>query len=192
MENILVEQYLDDIQQEGFIKGIGSEFKDIIDDLKSLPDLIAVGQSPQSAVFKTKTVLGKLDKFLSKLELNFDKIDSHGLLKFRQAFARWRFYFLMNDKVYKKMLSETLKTGKDASGYIDINFKDRIIPEMYNAKSSKDLIKLNDKYIKRIDEIYRLVKKHPENAGLRGLLRQGLYGARDWLVAVRKFASYAS
>ena len=72
MENILLEQYLDDVQQEGIIRGIGSEFTDIIDDFRAITDIIAVGQHPETAVFKTKSILERLNKSLSKINAPID------------------------------------------------------------------------------------------------------------------------
>jgi hypothetical protein len=175
---------------EGVIRGIASEFQDYVDDFATIADLFYAGR--ENVLPRILTRLAKLKNFLRNVEFTNKPGSSNMLLKFRQGWARWRFFYFLNDKMYKQCLDYVKKTGRDPVGYINISASDRIIPAMYNAKSSQDLIKLVELYEKRVGEVYKLVKDNPAISGYRPFLRQGLYGLRDLVIAIRRLVSYHS
>jgi hypothetical protein len=175
---------------EGIIRGLASEFQDFIDDFQAIGDLFHTGR--ENILPRIQSRLAKLKKFLKNVEFTNKPGSSNALLKFRQGFARWRFFYFLNDKIYKGCLDYVKKTGKDPVGFVNFSMSDRIIPSMYNAKSSNDLIKLVELYEKRVKQVYNLVKNNPTVSGYRPFLRQGLYGLRDLAIAIRRLVSYHS
>jgi len=178
------------IQQEGFIRGLGSEFEDVIDSFAVILDLGHLNDL--SVIPRVKDILNKARKVLQKNEFTNAPGSSNMLLKFRQGWSTWRFFYFLNDNFFKKCVDYVKKTGKDPIGWININFNERIIPEMYNAKSSDDLIKILDKYEKKLEYVYLMKKKYPDQPGWGPFLRQGLYGARDLVISIRKLVTYNS
>ena len=187
----ILEQLKEEDLEEGFAKGLANEYKSFTNDMASLADIFYLSRG--SVLPRFKKIMTKLKMTLKRIELDPNREDTHhGLLKFRQAFARWRFFYFLNDNVYKPMVDYAIKTAKDPIGWVDISFKDRVIPGFYTAKSTKVLIDMTEKYEKRVEHISKLVQQYPYNYGLRAFLRQGIYGARDWMIATQRLANYAA
>jgi hypothetical protein len=175
---------------EGFMRGIGSEFQDFVDDFGAIADLFHLGR--EDIMPRIKKVTGKLKNFVRSRNFSIHPGGDSSLLKFRQGWARWRFFFFLNDKLYKNSLDYIKKTGRDPVGYLNFNFSDRVLPKIYKAKNSNDLIKVIDEYEDRVENVYKLAKANPNVSGYGPYLRQGMYGLRDLVVAIRRLVAYNS
>lgn len=187
-DKIYLEQLKGNYQtvEEGFIAGLAAEFGHTMRDMAAISDLFH--QQPDKAIARIKVVLAKFRKTLSRIDLDPNAGSNNTLLKLRHKSSRWRYYYFLNDQVYKRVLADA-KSGKKM-GNIDVQFKAREIPEIYEAKSTDQLIKIVDKYEKRVNEVYNLYKKDEENKGLKRLIQQGLFGLRDLVTAIHMTATY--
>ena len=184
--NLLKESNNTDVVEEGFIKGLGSEFKNMMDDFKGLADLFH--SKPDKVMPRIKTTLAKFKQSLNKIELNPEASQKNWYMKYRTIMAHWRYYIFLNDPVYKKQLNNA--KGKKSIGVFDISFKKRIIPEIYEATTTQQLIQVVDKYEKRVEDVYKLFKRDTENKALKQFMQMGLWGLRDLMITIRMVASY--
>ena len=74
----------------------------------------------------------------------------------------WRFYFVLNDKVYNEMVTELKKDNMTRIEYLsDFELSDRIqVTRMLDSvKTVKDLISIVEEYQERCNKIFDLFKK---------------------------------
>jgi hypothetical protein len=178
--------------QEGFIRGLATTPIRWIEQYKALFDMFSY--LSDTNVKKAK-IIATLNKVRNKLKLlNLDLTSSnHSFLKVIDSYAYWRHHLILNDKVYKKHIDNILKSGTSGPNiFVNIGWKSRQIPEIYNAKHTDDLVKVIDKYIARVTEIQKYIDKYPEKRkGFSKLMLWGIYGLRDLIIVLNAVANYS-
>jgi hypothetical protein len=179
--------------QEGFIGGFLTEIpEELYQFFSALTDL--------TATTNPSKVFNRIQKVIqySKNEVNNSSFEGikhiPNLLIYRAVNAYWRYYFILDDETFNKILQSTKQSGKDTSGWFDLNIPVRAVvaSKLLKANSKSDIIKQLDLYSERTKLIFDEIKKNPSNSGLRPLLRTVLYGVRDLSFIVNRLISYHS
>jgi hypothetical protein len=179
--------------QEGLIRGLITAPYRFVDQF--ITNLSVLKNMSNTPLKKVEYINDELDKISYKFsDKNLDLSDSnHKILKALDKLSFWRFYIILNDKVFKASVDQILSDGKGKNVWVDANFKDRHIPLIYNIKSSKDIDQIIQIYKDRVNKIYQLSKKHPEKAKeFNKLLLWGLYGLIDLFAVIHSVVSYGS
>jgi len=179
--------------QEGLIRGlITAPYRYVKQFMTNLSVLKNMSNTPLKKVEYINNELDKISYFFSDKDLNLSE-SNHEILKTLDKLAYWRFYTILNDKVFKASVDQILSDGKGKNVWVDANFKDRHIPLIYNIKSSKDIDQIIQIYKDRVNKIYQLSKKHPKKAKeFNKLLLWGLYGLLDLFAVIHSVVSYGS
>jgi len=184
----------DDIE-EGVVRGVATIPYRIIKGMAVWKDWFGALKNPIDRVNYIKKQLSQFKTNLKLMDLKLDD-SKHSFLKSLDKIWFWRFYVILNDKVYNTFVQEILTNPPDVkivNKWADVRFSQREIPEIYNVKHTDDLVKVIDKYISRVEEIGKLVQKYPDKKkNLNDLLLWGIYGIRDLITATHAVASYGA
>jgi len=172
---------------EGFLRGIGGDFKDGItflgfgDSLKSL-------FSDYEASYKIlKNKIADIEYFINQ---NSFKGHTGSFIKFLNKMSFWRFYFILDDSTYNNIVN-SIKNNSLDSIYVDTNFSKRVIKKMYDAKSNKELLATPQLYLSRVDNIVSLCKKHKTSPKiLSNIMNIFTQGTIDLEYIIRKIIRY--
>jgi len=179
--------------EEGIIRGLATtQYRSFRQMMSQFAMFKALLKDPLG---KVKHIEQTLDSWSKKFaSMNIDLKDSnHEILKGLDKLVFWRFYVILNDEFYKKCIKDVIERSVGKNIWVDINFKDREIPMVYNIKSSDDIIKILNTYKKRVNEVYQLSLKHPDKAKQFGaMINFGLFGLLDLFNVIHSVISYGS
>ena len=179
--------------EERVIRGLATIPYRIIKQLKGFKDFFAYLKDPIDKVSYIKKELTAFRAELKIMDLDL-KEGKHNFLKFLDKVSFWRYYVILNDKVYNTFVKEILENPPDVNivnKHVDTRFSERNIPEIYDVKHTNDLVKIIDKYIRRVEDLGVLVKKYPlKKKQFNVLLLWGIYGIRDLINVLHAIVSY--
>jgi hypothetical protein len=182
--------------EEGTLRGIATIPVRVLHSINTYGAMFASIQEPEYKIDYIKTNLAGFKETIKKIskELEYNRVS---MLKFLQKVMLWRFMIILDDKTYKTAIDTIIETTDKITNpdvlVKNITGSKRLLPEIYNAKHTNDLVKIIDKYIRRVDEIGKLIKKYPEkrhNFGL--LLMWAVLGITDFIHAIHNMASYGA
>ena len=179
---------------EGIIRGLANEPWTLGQAIKSIIDGLHLikGMSPEQKQKRIKQALFTFKREIKNMNVKFNIGSFRPIQKFMSAFGLWRHHVILNDKVYNDHINKILETGKGPNIVGNISWSVRIIPDIFQAKDSNDLVNVLEKYEKRIDELVNFTKKHPDNPGFDPMLTWGIYGLRDLMIVVNRMATYSA
>jgi hypothetical protein len=186
MQNRSVNQYL----EEGFLRGMANELWNIKDVFASIFDLISLGQA--NVYPKVKSVINSLKEEVNNSGFNGVTKDP-SLIKIIAMNSLWRFYYYLNDDTFNEAFKRAAKTGVDPTPKaMDTNFhvREKTMEFLNKLNSKKDVIAVLDNYLSRTKQVSDFCQKNLDNTGMRGLLRNSIYGLRDFTIIIRKIISY--
>jgi hypothetical protein len=176
--------------EEGFLRGIGGDIKDGVSLLGLLDSLKAIFGNSNKSFKILKKKINDIDKFIKKYEFKGTGSSSSGFIKSMNKIFYWRFYFLLNDIKFKDLMS-ALNNGELNKMHIDKNFGMRVIKEIYNSKSNKDLLNITDTYLTRAASVLKFCKQKKISDKIVGnLMNIFAQGAIDLEVVIRKLVRY--
>ena len=160
--------------EEGLVRGLAGgtldvmTFRGLVDSVKSM-----FGDSQKCF----KILNDKIDDINYFIKQNqFTGSGGSGVLKAINRMTRWRFYFLLNDEKYKQLIDK-IKSNSFDRIFVDANFANRVIKEIFSAKSNSDLLKVTDEYLKRATNVLKICKQNkiPEKqtANIMNIITQG-------------------
>jgi hypothetical protein len=175
--------------QEGFLRGLGGDVKDVVTFLGLGDQLKALFGNSKQALPIIDSRIKDINYFIKQNKFK-GHTDTVGWIKFLNEFIYWRLYFILDDSSYKDMCNR-IKAGTMSKIIIDFETAKRQIKNIYNAKSNDDLLKVTDLYVKRCHDVYDLCIKNkiPENI-MSNIFSIFTYGSMDLEILIRKVIRY--
>lgn len=154
-----------DFATEGVIKGVASDIwrNGVMDpgsEIKGWFEGVATKQRHINE-FADETIQWLKDKDNENKGLDLDMGSFKTWLKTSETMY-WRYYFVLNDKMYNQLVAELKKSDTTKiEGMVDFDMKERTETTrlLDNARTIKDLIVLVNKYKARVNMIFELIGK---------------------------------
>jgi TusA-related sulfurtransferase len=182
-----------DVLEEGLVRGLVTMPKRMFDE--TINNFIALTKVPANKDNKIKYIKQELKKIKDKFtkhDLNLKDDANLFIVRKLTNLFRWRHYVILSDKRFNEAIDNIKKGGK-VGIWIDTKISQRDIPELFNIKTKEDIIKIIDKYEKRIDEIEKYMRKDPDKfEAYNNLLHWGIFGLRDLFSTISAIIHYGS
>lgn len=180
--------------QEGITRGLSTiPYRFIKQFAQNIESIIDATKSSDEKIRKAVNRLHEFRVKFKNMDIDLKEDRKHQILKAIDKLGIWRHHFILNDKIYKRNL-EKIKNDKDAPNiWVNIGWKEREVPEIYNMKGKDDILKIISKYEMRMKEIGEHIKKEPHKEKLyTKMLTLGLYGLFDLFNVIHSVVSYGS
>lgn len=178
---------------EGIIRGLANEPWALGQGILAVLDSFEVlkGLTPQQKQHKISKAFSKLKKELQNNDISFNTNQTRRLQKSLNVMGHWRQHIILNDKIYRDNIETILKGGESSNIFFNVDFKNRLTKEIFEARNTRDLIKVIEKYESRINELVNYIKKHPDNPGFDNMLTWGIFGIRDLMIVINRMYKFS-
>jgi hypothetical protein len=186
---------VDDVAMEGIIRAVahdaGSAYTDVYRELKGW--FLGIESKRKYIEEICIDLIDWLkDKDADERNLNLDMGSFKTWMKTSESFF-WRFYFLLNDEVWRNIEND-LKKGEisQLERIYDLEFKDRVKVTRYldSIDNIPDLIKVVETYIKRGNRFFELIMQRKVKVKMAPF-QVILLGAADLRRTVKKIVNLA-